>query len=234
MSIEKMLKYQETDMRLIKLENELKNSECAKKMISYQAATKKSFDTLTMFNDLAKSDMDQVRKVMSKFSDIVKQVEELMDESVEDCDEKQLDYCAKQIEKLNQSLEEFEREVVKINKELSDTSYKQGKEFEQAGKTSSAYRKNAEEFNALKQSKLAEASEIMKELRGMEGQLDKELLDKYKKIRASKRPVFVPFRAPASCGGCGMDVASDIVNKLGEGRHIQECPNCGRIMYKMD
>lgn len=171
---------------------------------------------------------------MSKFSDIVKQVEELMDESVEDCDEKQLDYCAKQIEKLNQSLEEFEREVVKINKELSDTSYKQGKEFEQAGKTSSAYRKNAEEFNALKQSKSAEASEIMKELRGMEGQLDKELLDKYKKIRASKRPVFVPFRAPASCGGCGMDVASDIVNKLGEGRHIQECPNCGRIMYKMD
>ena len=96
MSIEKMLKYQETDMRLIKLENELKNSECAKKMMSYQAATKKSFDTLTMFNDLAKSDMDQVRKVMSKFSDIVKQVEELMDESVEDCDEKQLDYCAKQ------------------------------------------------------------------------------------------------------------------------------------------
>ncbi len=72
-----------------------------------------------------------------------------------------LDYCAKQIEKLNQSLEEFEREVVKINKELSDTSYKQGKEFEQAGKTSSAYRKNAEEFNALKQSKSAEASEIM-------------------------------------------------------------------------
>ena len=46
MSIDKMLKYQETDMRLIKLENELKNSECAKKMIFFQSETKKALETI--------------------------------------------------------------------------------------------------------------------------------------------------------------------------------------------
>ncbi|MDE6361939.1 MAG: hypothetical protein K2L53_03080 [Clostridia bacterium] len=68
----------------------------------------------------------------------------------------------------------------------------------------------------------------------METALDRELLDKYKKIRASKRPVFVPFHKPNICGGCGMEVAQDVINKLGEGRKIQECPNCGRIIYNQD
>lgn len=234
MSIQKMLEYQEIDMRLIRLESGLKSSECAQKMMQFQAATKKSIETLTSYNDLAKSDMDLVRKIITKFGEVVRQVEELVDENIADCDEKQLDYCAKQIEKLNQSLEEFEREVAKLNRELADTSFKKTKEFEQASKAMSAYKKYTDDFNALKQSKSAEAGEIMKELKAMESGLDRELLDKYKKIRATKRPVFVPFRAPSSCGGCGMDVAGDIVNKLDEGRHIQECPNCGRIMYKLD
>ena len=234
MSIQKMLEYQEIDMRLVRLESGLKSSECAQRMMQSQAATKKSIDTLTSYNDIAKSDMDLVKKIMAKFGEMVKQVEELVDKNMKDCDEKQLDYCSKQIEKLNQSLEEFEKEVAKINRELADASFKKNKEFEQASKAMSAYKRSTEEFNALKQSKSAEAGEIMKELKAKESGVDKVLLDKYKKIRATKRPVFVPFRVPSSCGGCGMDIAGDIVNKLDEGRHIQECPNCGRIIYKLD
>lgn len=234
MSVEKMLKYQEVDMRLIRLENELKNSDFAKKMMTYQAATKKSFDVLTGFNDMAKSDMDAVRKLTLRYDEIAKQMQELADENMKGCDDKQIEYYSKQIEKLTQSLEELEREISRINKELSDISYKNVKEFEQAGKSSAAYRVNAEKFNALKKEKSVEAGAIMRDLKSMEASLDNALLDKYKKIRANKRPVFVPFRPPTSCGGCGMEVASDIINKLGEGRHIQECPNCGRIIYKLD
>ena len=100
MSIEKMLKYQETDMRLIKLENELKNSECAKKMIAFQSATKKSFDTLTSMNDLAKNNMDTIVKYKTRYDDIIKQIDEISNEIVKESDDKQLEYYAKQLEKL--------------------------------------------------------------------------------------------------------------------------------------
>lgn len=234
MSIEKMLKYQETDMRLIKLENELKNSECAKKMIAFQSATKKSFDTLTSMNDLAKNNMDTIVKYKTRYDDIIKQIDEISNEIVKESDDKQLEYYAKQLEKLFQSLEDMEKEIARTGKDLSDAGYRYGKEYEQAGKSSAGFRRYTEEFNKMKKEKAVEANDIIKELKNMEVTLDRELLDKYKKIRASKRPVFVPFHKPNICGGCGMEVAQDVINKLGEGRKIQECPNCGRIIYNQD
>ena len=69
----------------------------------------------------------------------------------------------------------------------------------------------------------------------MEKDLNVAIFEKYKKVKANKkRPVFVPFIKPSSCGGCGMEIASDIIDKLSEGLKIQECPNCGRIIYNKD
>lgn len=234
MSIEKMLKYQDADMRLIKLQNELKNSESAKKMFYYQGEAKKSIDALTSMNDLAKSNMDSFAKYKSKYDEICKQIDEISSEILEENDEKQLEYYSKQLEKLSQSIEDLEKDWSRIKKELSDAGYRFPKEYEQAGKFSASSRKYAEEVNNLKKTMSSNANSIMKELNAMEPTLDKELLDKYKKIRASKRPVFVPFVKPNTCGGCGMEVAQDVINKLSEGRKIQYCPNCGRIIYNKD
>ncbi len=235
MSIDKILQYQEADMKLIKLENELKSSDTAKKMIYFQNATKQSFDALTRMNENAESDIECVKKMMAAFEEVSKQIDEITSDDIADCDEKQLEYYSKQLEKLEQKLDEIERETSRCNKELSDLNVKQRKEYEQAGNSSKSYRKYTEDFNALKKEKSVEAGAIMKELKDLEKGVDIELLDRYKKVRANKkRPVFVPFIKPSSCGGCGMEIASDIINKLGEGRKIQECPNCGRIIYNKD
>ncbi|MDE7216251.1 MAG: hypothetical protein K2O08_05540 [Clostridia bacterium] len=235
MSIEKILKYQEVDMKLFKLENELKTSDPAKKMIFYQNATKQSYDTLTRLNESAEAAMENIKKNMSALVEINKQIEEIAGGDLPDCDEKQLDYFAKQLEKLEQRADELEKEISRINKELSETNSKYKKEYEQAGKSSKSYRVYTEEFNNLKKEKSVEASEILRELKDLEKDLNVALFDNYKKVKANKkRPVFVPFIKPSSCGGCGMEVASDIIDKLSEGLKIQECPNCGRIIYNKD
>ena len=95
MSIEKILKYQEVDMKLFKLENELKTSEPAKKMIFYQNATKQSLDTLTRLNESAEVAMENIKKSMATLAEIDKQIEEIATGDLSDCDEKQLDYFAK-------------------------------------------------------------------------------------------------------------------------------------------
>lgn len=235
MSIEKILEYQEVDMKLFKLENELKSSESAKKMIFFQNATKQSFDTLTRYNESAESAMENVRKSIAAFEDVNRQISDIASVDMSDCDEKQLDYYAKQLEKLEQRADELDREIARANKELSDINIKQKKEYEQAGKSSKSYRVYTEEFNNLKKEKSVEANAIMKDLKDLEKDMSSILLEKYKKVKANKkRPVFVPFIKPSSCGGCGMEVASDIIDKLGEGLGIQECPNCGRIIYNKD
>ncbi|MDE5990023.1 MAG: hypothetical protein K2H36_00380 [Clostridia bacterium] len=235
MSIEKILKYQEVDMKLFKLENELKTSEPAKKMIFYQNATKQSYETLTRLNEIAETAMENIKKNMSALAEIDKQIEEIATGDLPDCDEKQLDYFAKQLEKLEQQADDLEREMSRINKELSETNSKYKKEYEQAGKSSKSYRAYTEEFNNLKKEKSVEAGEIMRELKDLEKDINTLLLDKYKKVKANKkRPVFVPFIKPCSCGGCGMEIASDIIDKLSEGLKIQDCPNCGRIIYNKD
>lgn len=235
MSIEKILKYQEVDMKLFKLENELKTSEPAKKMMFYQNATKQSYDTLTRLNESAEVVMENIKKSMSALANIDKQIEEIATGDLPDCDEKQLDYFAKQLEKLDQQADELEREISRANKDLSETNSKYKKEYEQAGKSSKSYRASTEEFNNLKKEKSVEAAEILRELKDLEKDINTMLLEKYKKVKANKkRPVFVPFIKPCSCGGCGMEIASDIIDKLSEGLKIQDCPNCGRIIYNKD
>ncbi|MDE6275178.1 MAG: hypothetical protein K2M75_01425 [Clostridia bacterium] len=234
MSVEKMLKYQEVDMRYIKLENEVKNSEPAKKKNMYRAATQKSFDTLTSMDDATKNNMDTVVKNKSKLEQLDKQIDEIATEIAEENDDKQLEYYSKQLEKLSQSLDDMEKETARGNKDMSDAKFKYGKEWEQAKKSNAYYIKYNEEYNNFVKDRAGEANAIRKQLVAMEAELDRELLDRYKKIRASKRPVFVPFHKPNICGGCGMEVAQDVINKLGEGRKIQECPNCGRIIYNKD
>lgn len=235
MSIDKILKYQEADMKLFKLENELKNSEPAKKMLFYQNATKTSYDTLTRLNETAEAAMESIKKNMSALEEINRQIEEIAGGDLPDLDEKQLDYFAKQLEKLEQRADELEKEISRINKELSDHNAKYKREYEQAGKSSKSYRVYTEEFNNLKKEKAVEAGAIMKELKDMEKDLNITLFEKYKKVKANKkRPVFVPFNKPNSCGGCGMEIASDIIDKLSVGLRIEECPNCGRLIYSKD
>ncbi|MDE6189944.1 MAG: hypothetical protein K2G37_06690 [Clostridia bacterium] len=235
MSIEKILNYQEVDMKLFKLENELKNSDSAKKMLFYQNATKTSYETLTRLNEAAEAAMENVKKNLSALEEINKQIEEIAGGDLPDLDEKQLDYFAKQLEKLEQRADELDKEINRLNRDLSDANAKYKKEYEQAGKSSKNYRVYSEEFNNLKKEKSVEAGSIMKELKDLEKDINPALMERYKKVKANKkRPVFVPFNKPCSCGGCGMEIASDIIDKLSVGLGIEECPNCGRLIYSKD
>lgn len=234
MSIDKILQYQEFDMKYIKLENELKSSQEGKKVMAYKQAGQQSYDNLTRMNEVAEHTMDNIKKSMASLEETSKQIDEIINSDLKDCDEKQLDYFAKQLEKLEQKLEELETQINRGNKELTDINNNQKKEFEQAAKAAKGYRMASEAFNELKKKMSVEASALMKEMKAISADIAPALMERYQKVRANKRvPVFVPLVQPNGCGGCGMEVASDVLNKLHENK-IQECPNCGRLIYIKD
>ncbi len=234
MSIDKILQYQEYDMKYIKLENELKSSQEGKKIMAYKQAGQQSYENLTRMNEVAEYTMENIKKSMSALEETSKQIDEILSSELKDCDEKQLDYFAKQLEKLEQKLEELEAQIVRGNKELNDINNNQKKEFEQATKAAKGFKVASEAFNELKKKMAVDASALMKEMKAISQGIAPELMERYQKVRANKRvPVFVPLVAPKGCGGCGMEVASDVLNKLHENK-IQECPNCGRLIYIKD
>lgn len=234
MSIDKILQYQEYDMKYIKLENELKSSQEAKKVMAYKQTGQQSIENLTRMNDVADHTMESIKKIIASLEDTGKQIDEINNSELKDCDEKQLDYFVKQLEKLEQKLEDAEKEISRGNRELSEINANQKKDFEQAAKAAKAYRMATEAFNELKKNMAVEANALMKEMKAIAQDVEPKLMERYQKVRANKRvPVFVPLVKPNGCGGCGMEVASDALNKLQENK-IQECPNCGRILYIKD
>lgn len=231
MSIDKILQYQTYDMKLNKLENELKNSSDAVNIRQCQAINKQCFDNLVRMNDGAEVTMENIRKNIIAVEQTSKQIDEIANSDLADCDEKQLDYFAKQLEKLGKTLEELERDIVRANKELNETNINQKKEYEKATKAAMGYKVASESFSEFKKLKSAEAAPIVKQLKELEKDIAPELLDRYKRVKANKRvPVFVPLVKPNGCGGCGMEIANDIMDKLHE-KNVQECPNCGRLIY---
>lgn len=65
-------------------------------------------------------------------------------------------------------------------------------------------------------------------------EVENELLDKYTRIRASKKtgPAAVPVRGQV-CTGCQMSSTPQVINELMAGR-VHTCRHCGRLLYYPD
>lgn len=69
------------------------------------------------------------------------------------------------------------------------------------------------------------------------GQVPSSLLQKYQRIRASKRtgPALVPLRGE-TCSGCNMSVPPQVVNEVLdlEKNYERTCAHCGRLLYNKE
>jgi predicted nucleic acid-binding Zn-ribbon protein len=86
--------------------------------------------------------------------------------------------------------------------------------------------------------KLAEAEANVKALDGKraaaEGnvsKVDAALLRRYDTIRKKRMPAMVSTTAPGICGGCRMNIRSQLYNTLLASKGYDVCPSCQRIIY---
>ncbi len=86
--------------------------------------------------------------------------------------------------------------------------------------------------------KLAEAEANVKALDGKrsaaEGtvlKVDTALLRRYDTIRKKRMPAMVSATAPGVCGGCRMNIRSQLYNTLLASKGYDVCPSCQRIIY---
>jgi predicted nucleic acid-binding Zn-ribbon protein len=231
--IDKILSYQETDANLRKIELELSGSEERKKAMSakkYLDVMPESVNKLDLrASELSKayeSAIIEQKKLNEQQAELLKAVSDVSDENAGAL-------LLKKAQELIGEIKALEESIKKLGTEISDIV----KEYKNIKDTT----KNAQEqygvfgakYNELKASKKGQMDDIKKTLLGLEKDIPKDLLERYKQKRADKIfPILFEVK-DKTCGACNMEIPMSQLSELKNGKII-ECDNCRRLLFKKE
>ncbi len=232
MNIDKILEYQKVDMEFMKLEDEMRTSDIAKKLIAYQGERKRAVEEVKRLNLIAEELFGNFENVSSSYEKITKEIDEIQKNIGESTADDILDFYSKRLDQCVALLDGHEKELDRIITELSRAKSTFEAEMENANKAAALEKTYMVKFEEMKKSKMEDAKRIDAERKEIAKQVDEELMRIYLDYKKrGKRPVFVPYLAESHACSCGVEVNAGVRGKMDNGELYCECPNCGRIMY---
>ena len=227
--LEKLIKLQEIDSKIIKLELKLK--ELPKE--------------IQRFEEISQTRRNKIHAIDEKIEALSqrrKELEQIINESYKKIEE------AKKKKAKAKSLEDY-KEAIKLKSEAEKKIIRATKEIEQILKElNSLFRERERMEESVKEfeKKIAKKREEirktqallekkLKELGGLREELVKQISPEVVEFYEEKKyefggNVFVPVYNK-TCSGCSMQVPSAQYTKLLRGEGLVYCPNCGRILF---
>lgn len=230
--MEQLLKYQDIDMQIKKLENEISGSEERKKATEMQQYLKEYQTRLIKYDTLSETVYNNYKTVIAVYEDLAKKIENISKLS-EKASEEKVDELITGIAATNENLAKIEKEIFNVSNQMQAIS----KDVENILKNAKTAKKNLilyrDAYSKIKQAREPEIEKLKKQLASQETKIDKKLLSKYLAKHNDKNlPVFVAENS-GRCGGCRMEIPGSGKKYLQEKGYI-ECENCGRIIYNAD
>ncbi len=229
MIIDQLLLLQRLDLEIDAMEGEAKVFPDKLKEIRSREETKKKALAL------ARDRLNQLEVERRDMDGTLKLEEERLKKSKKKLGELKKDYeiraMTREIELTRRSNAELEENMKKKAEEI-ETAKKAVEQIETEWKTISeeleAARPEAEgksaEFGALLETKYRERSVLEKEM-------DKVILNRYRRIRVRQhKDAFTRVEA-YSCQGCFMNVPPQMVHEMMRNKRIENCPHCFRLIY---
>ena len=228
--LNEILKYQNLDARLIKIERDLENSQQKREVNKFVDQVKKAQEKLV--------ELERTASVLVADFEKVKQTFEEESSKVENA--KKVDYKSQSEVKLRESEANIKREIgqlLNLNKTIKTLSNKISATVQEFEKTKAygiecknKYKASLNQYNKYSEGMTAEKNKILNELAELSKKIDPKIMAKYNKMRFdNKFPILVPL-TNQSCGGCAMGLPNaryDILKKY----KFLECENCHRIIY---
>lgn len=235
MNLAKLLEYQETDLKLKRIQLEFEKSDSSRGMTKHKhefAAAKK---LLTDSESAAEQLVAEFAKSESAYKEATINAESVMKKIESTDDEAEELELVKKLEELLKDINAFAAQVDKLKKR----SEKAIADFQDAQKRGrfhkEKYTEYKKQFDELTKERTNEVDSLRKQLDALKRQTDAEDLKLYNTL-ASERiiPVLVPAsdaNKSYSCGGCGMELAGAARAELDK-TGICRCESCRRIIYK--
>lgn len=228
--VEKLLKYQEEDEKLLKAERELANSQERKNLAQAVNFVTKATERLEALDGKALSLNSMLEELNKRYAEVSETLAEFenLDELLEGGAD--ISFYKKNLAQISDKLKSIKQEVnalTKAIKEANDefqklyTKYramqKQGKEYQEA-------------YEKLKAEKRKESEGIKAELTRLAADIRPELMQRYQAKRSERIfPVLCPEKG-GRCS-CGSELSLVGKEKLASGQLV-ECENCHRFIYK--
>lgn len=228
--IENMLKYQDADAGLRKIEIELSGNEARKKAVSAKKYLESVEENITKL-DVKAAELAHIFESLQAESKLLdEQREEFMGAIEQAEDENALAYLSKKTDELYNKIKSLSQEAAKVA-DAMQAVYKEYAGIRSNVKAAQTqYSDNVKIYNELKASRQDEMKRIEDELKTLEKDVDAGLLERYKAKRKNK--IFpILFEAKGDfCGACNMELPKSTLSRLKNGEII-ECDQCGRLLY---
>lgn len=237
--IKNLLDYQEVDLKLKTIEDEILKTEEAQKYYAARKFLSTVKDTLQAFEDKAE-------KLLIRYNNALKEVDEMKKTAaeckaiVESCeDESELNYISKKFKSAVDALSRREQEINDIIKEMEDLSrevVKLNKQNKVMREQFAAYKPKFEELRAQKNNDVKALKDKMAEIGKTIDKIDNQVMDKYQlKRKDLKFPIICDANVNAKtksvyCPRCGSNQSITAYERL-EAGELYECETCRRFLY---
>jgi hypothetical protein len=161
--------------------------------------------------------VDRLRKTKDRLLDVKTNKEyQAMLKEIETIEQKNGE-IEDEILSLLERIDAFKREL----REQENTLQESRTRYEQAKK------KTEEELHSLDEEILT----CQKNLQGLSGEIERDLMKKYDIIKKRKNGLAVVPVLKGVCTGCHLNIPPQLYNELLKSDQVLSCPNCNRIIY---
>jgi predicted nucleic acid-binding Zn-ribbon protein len=229
--VEQLLKYQAEDSKLLKIEQEMANSEERKKYVQTKNFLTKASEKLDQLEGKSQEIIGLLDRLNKKYEEIVETLKDFehLDELVEEG--ANISFYQKNALQITENLKSLKAEIA----QLTAAAKEAGDEYQQIKKKVITAQKQFPEYQAAyqeyKKSRQDETTAITRELEKIAKEIDPDVLKKYQAKRSERIfPIICQINGDR-CSKCGMELSIAGKETLASGKVI-ECENCHRFLYK--
>ncbi len=229
--IEELLKYQEADEKLHKIETELSESDVRKKAVAAKKYLAGAPESINKLDVKAAELYSAYEGMLNKLTALKDQESEFENAVSEAEDENAVNYLIKKTEELLAKIKSVSADCAKIQSDIQAVLKDYATVANTTKSATAQYNENGKLYNELKAQKQPEMDAIKSELEKLKAKVDPALMAKYLEKREKKMfPIVYAVRGEF-CGACNMQLNMADLSKLKNGEII-ECDQCGRLIYK--
>ncbi|MCD8040797.1 MAG: hypothetical protein LUF82_04695 [Clostridia bacterium] len=229
--IEQLLKYQEEDEKLLKLEQETAGSDERKRFVQSKNFLTKAPEQLERLDGKAAeltALLEKLNKSSNELEEALKDFDNL-DEMVQEG--ANVTFYKKSAVALQKKIRSLKAEIAALSKSVKDVDDEYKALKKKVIAMQKQYKESKEAYSKLKDSKKEEVAALEEDLKKLSKDISPEVLTKYKAKRNERIfPIICAVKGDR-CSKCGMELSIKGKETLASGSVI-ECENCHRILYK--
>lgn len=227
--LQAILKYQEIDRRLFKLDNELAESEERKKYAKLRKFLKTAPEKLDALETKAAALSSEAQALTKKYEEVSATLGDFdnLDELIEGGAD--VSFYKKKAQSIVENLKKVKADLIALQNSIKETADEYQKLKKQVISAQKQYAEAEESYKAVENSQKDERTAILKELAEAEKAVDKALLARYQTKRKEKIFPVVGELYSGRCPFCSMEPPLIAKSNLANGI---ECDHCHRIIFE--